>query len=107
MSTQQELPSFECRVDEVVAHGELSAIDRDSGNSSDSDVIVMVDPATPLPRPALELYRQDGRETFRSKHGQFAMLLSRLDPDTLAMLQHVPDLPRTHEGKIPLVEGQR
>ena len=107
MSTQQELPSFECRVDEVVAHGELSAIDRDSGNSSDSDVIVMVDPATPLPRPALELYRQDGRETFRGKRGQFAMLLSRLDPDTLAMLQHVPDLPRTHEGKIPLVEGQR
>ena len=49
-------------------------------------------------RPRFEAYSVDGRHTFQGKYGEFAMLRSRLDPGALALLQNVPDLPRSQEA---------
>ena len=48
-------------------------------------------------RLRFEVYGIDWRHTFQGKYGEFAMPRSRLDPVTLALLQTVPDLPRSRE----------
>ena len=48
--------------------------------------------------PRFEAYSVDGRHTFKGIYGDFALLRSRVDPGTLALLQNVPDLPRSQEA---------